>query len=123
MGLVDFVNKQFFDREERMKRHKAEAERMRAELDYIKAKKEFLSEKEQILKEGRIPSGACCMARRKIKDEGFAFCFSADFISHASILCHRLYTNKQDRMHEWHLQCNHVFWHKICSGRRYMGIG
>ena len=48
MGLVDFVNKQFFDREERMKRQKVETERMRTELDYIRAKKDFLSEKEQI---------------------------------------------------------------------------
>lgn len=48
MGLVDFVRKEFFDKEERMKRQKKEIERMRTELDYIQAKKEFLSEKEQL---------------------------------------------------------------------------
>jgi hypothetical protein len=48
MGLFNEINKQFFDREERMKRQKKEIERMRAELDYIHAKKEYLSEKEQL---------------------------------------------------------------------------
>ena len=48
MGLFNEINKQFFDREERMKRQKKEIERMRAELDFIHAKKEYLSEKEQL---------------------------------------------------------------------------
>ena len=48
MGLIDFVKKEFFDREERMKRQRKEIERMRTELDFIQAKKEYVAEKEQL---------------------------------------------------------------------------